>query len=149
VTAAGVTTQAVVDVEWTARLQEDRRRAAKLQTRSQRQATETLLQRALALGAEAVALTGSTVRDQRTATSDLDLMVVGKRPDLGGIQEDVDVYATSTNAFWKRLLAGDDYIQWTLRFGCILHELRLHTARQRDSSDREPLHRGERPHALR
>lgn len=25
-------------------------------------------------------------------------------------------------AFWERLLAGDDYIQWTLRFGCILHD---------------------------
>jgi hypothetical protein len=54
--------------------------------------------------------------------SDLDLMVVGKRPDLGGIQEDVDVYAASAKAFWERLLAGDDYIQWTLRFGCILHD---------------------------
>jgi hypothetical protein len=62
------------------------------------------------------------VRGQRTATSDLDLMIVGQRPDLGGIQEDVDVYAASTQAFWERLLAGDDYIQWTLRFGCILHD---------------------------
>jgi hypothetical protein len=49
-------------------------------------------------------------------------MIVGQRPDLGGIQEDVDVYAPSTKAFWERLLAGDDYIQWTLRFGCILHD---------------------------
>ncbi len=54
--------------------------------------------------------------------SDLDLMIVGQRPDLGGIQEDVDVYAASAKAFWERLLAGDDYIQWTLRFGCILHD---------------------------
>ncbi len=121
-TPAGVATQVSVDAGWSARLQEDRRRATKLQTPSQRQATETLLQRALALGAEAVALTGSTVRDQRTAMSDLDLMVVGKRPDLGGIHEDVDVYAASAKAFWERLLAGDDYIQWTLRFGCILHD---------------------------
>ncbi len=121
-TAVDVATQLSVDTGWSARLQGDRRRAAKLQTRPQRQATETILQRALALGAEAVALTGSTVRGQQTAISDLDLMVVGKRPDLGGIREDVDVYAASANAFWERLLAGDDYVQWTLRFGCIMHD---------------------------
>lgn len=49
-------------------------------------------------------------------------MIVGERPDLSGIREDVDVYVASANAFWERLIAGDDYIQWTLRFGCILHD---------------------------
>jgi hypothetical protein len=121
-TRAGLATEISVDVGWSARLRADRRRATKLQTPSQRQVTDTLLQRALALGAEAVALTGSTVRGRRTTISDLDLMIVGQRPDLGGIQEDVDVYATSTKQFWERLLAGDDYIQWTLRFGCVLHD---------------------------
>lgn len=121
-TAVDVATQLSVDARWNARLQDDRRRATEFQTRSQWQATETILQRALVLGAEAVALTGSTVRAQRTAISDLDLMVVGKRPDLGGIQEDIDVYAAGAKAFWERLLAGDDYIQWTLRFGCLLHD---------------------------
>ncbi len=121
-TAVDVATQLSVDARWSERLRDDRERATKLQTRSQRQATEAIIQRALVLDAEAVALTGSTVRAQRTAISDLDLMVVGSRPDLGGIREDVDVYAADANAFWKRLLAGDDYIQWTLRFGCILHD---------------------------
>jgi hypothetical protein len=119
---ADLATQPSVDVGWSARLKDDRRRATELPSPSQRQAAETLLQRALALGADAVALTGSTVRGQRTAISDLDLMIVGQRPHLGGIQEDVDVYAASARAFWERLLAGDDYIQWTLRFGWILHD---------------------------
>jgi len=74
------------------------------------------------LGAEAVVLTGSTVRARRTASSDLDFMVVGERPGLGGVDEDIDVYAAGAEAFWRRLVAGDDYIQWTLRFGCILHD---------------------------
>jgi hypothetical protein len=104
------------------RLREDRRRATELQTPAQRRVTETILQRAVALGAEAVALTGSTVRAKRTTGSDLDFMVVGQRPDLGGVHEDVDVYAANAEAFWERLLAGDDYIQWTLRFGCVLHD---------------------------
>ncbi len=54
--------------------------------------------------------------------SDLDFMVVGVRPDFSGVQEDVDVYAASAQVFWERLLASDDYIQWTLRFGWILHD---------------------------
>jgi predicted nucleotidyltransferase len=107
---------------WGARLQEDRRRAFALQTPAQRQATATILQRALAVGAEAVVLTGSTVRARRTASSDLDFMVVGERPGFSDIDEDVDVYAAGAETFWKRLVAGDDYIQWTLRFGCVLHD---------------------------
>jgi hypothetical protein len=104
------------------RLQDDRRRATELQTPAQRRVAETILQRALDLGAEAVALTGSTVRARRTTGSDLDFMIVGERPDLGGVHEDVDLYAAGAEAFWERLLAGDDYIQWTLRFGCVLHD---------------------------
>ena len=77
---AGVATRVSVDYDqWSTRLREDRRRAAELQTPVQRQATETILQRALALGTEAVALTGSTVRAQRTTGSDLDFMVVGEK----------------------------------------------------------------------
>jgi hypothetical protein len=121
-TAVDLATVLSSDAHWHTRLREDRRRAVALQTPSQRQATETILQRALALGALAVALTGSTVRARRTAMSDLDLMIVGERPDLSGVHEDVDVYAAGTTAFWDRLVAGDDYIQWTLRFGCILHD---------------------------
>jgi hypothetical protein len=122
VIVADAATKLSVDARWSARLRRDRRRAAELQTRAQRRATETILQRALFLGAEAVALTGSTVRAERTEISDLDLMIVGKRPNLGGIREDIDVYAAGAKAFWERMLAGDDYIQWTLRFGCILHD---------------------------
>lgn len=119
---AGPATRIPVDVLWRARLREDGLRASALQTPAQREATETILQRALTVGAEAVVLTGSTVRARRTASSDLDFMVVGERPGLGGVDEDVDVYAAGAEAFWRRLVAGDDYIQWTLRFGCILHD---------------------------
>jgi hypothetical protein len=113
---------APVDVPWGTRVREDGLRAFALQTPVQRGITATILQRALAVGAEAVVLTGSTVRARRTASSDLDFMVVGERPSLGGVDEDIDVYAAGAEAFWERLVAGDDYIQWTLRFGCILHD---------------------------
>ena len=114
--------RASFDTQWSARLGEDRARAGSLRAPSQRLATHTILRRALAVGAEAVVLTGSTVRARRTAASDLDFMIVGERPSLHDAQEDIDVYATSAKAFWERLLAGDDYIQWTLRFGWILRD---------------------------
>jgi hypothetical protein len=121
-TTVDVTIRGSADALWGARLREDRRRAVVLQTPSQRVATATILERAIALGAEGVALTGSTVRGRRTTMSDLDFMLVGERPDCSGVREDVDVYAAGAEAFWERLLAGDDYIQWTLRFGCVLHD---------------------------
>lgn len=121
-TPTGVATSMSVDALWSQRLREDRRRATALQSRVQRQASATILQRALALGAEGVALTGSTVRGRRTKTSDLDFMIVGERPETSGVREDVDVYVAGREAFWERMLEGDDYIQWTLRFGCILHD---------------------------
>lgn len=121
-TPAALVDRASFETKWSARLREDRARAASLQAPSQRLATETVFTRALAVGAEAVVLTGSTVRARRSPASDLDFMIVGKRPILDEVQEDIDVYAASAKAFRERLLAGDDYIQWTLRFGWILHD---------------------------
>lgn len=87
-----------LDVPWGTRMREDGLRASALQSSVQRKATATILQRALAVGAEAVVLTGSTVRARRTAISDLDFMVVGERPDLGGVDEDIDVYAAGAES---------------------------------------------------
>jgi predicted nucleotidyltransferase len=108
------------DAVWAARLADDRLRAARNQTNAQRLVTATMLERALSQGAEAVALTGSTARNRRTAISDLDVHIVGSRPRFEDLNEGLDLYATSAEVLWERLRAGDDFIQWTLRFGCIL-----------------------------
>ncbi|HVC85944.1 MAG TPA: hypothetical protein VNC40_00810, partial [Gaiellaceae bacterium] len=108
------------DAVWAARLASDRARAAHNQTAAQRSVTATVLERALSQGAEAVALTGSTARNRRTAISDLDIHIVGSRPRFEDLNEGLDLYATSADVLWERLRAGDDFIQWTLRFGCIL-----------------------------
>lgn len=107
---------------WKARVERDRARARALQTPRLGRATEELLARAVAANAEAVALTGSTARGRRTATSDLDLHVVGERPPLDGVDVEVDVHATTAEVLLDRLRDGDDYVQWTLRFGCILYD---------------------------
>ena len=107
---------------WRERIERDRRTARVVQTADERHTTELLMARSVAAGAEAFVLTGSTVRQRRTATSDLDLHVVGRRPSLAGVEVDVDVYATTSDVLLARLRRGDDYVQWTLRFGCVLFD---------------------------
>ncbi len=108
------------DEVWAARLEADRARAERNQTPSERRVSATVLERALAAGGQAVALTGSTARARRTAISDLDLQIVGPRPRFADLGEGVDLYATSADVLRGRLRGGDDFVQWTLRFGCIL-----------------------------
>lgn len=116
-------------VAWEQRIARDRARSTALLAPALRQATELVVSRALAGGARAVALTGSTVRGRRTDISDLDFHVVGPRPMLTDVDVDVDVYATSADVLFDRLRVGDDYVQWTLRFGCVLFDSGvLHTA---------------------
>jgi hypothetical protein len=110
------------DRAWAARLASDRVTADQHQTRAQREITETLLRRARETGAEAFALTGSTARDRRTEISDLDYHVIGPRPRHDDLSDEVDIYAGDANHFWTKLRAGDDFVQWTLRFGCILFD---------------------------
>lgn len=110
------------EAEWQERLCADRSRADANQTPSQRTLTATVLERALDLGADAFVLTGSTARDSRAAGSDLDYHVVGTRPRTDDLPGEIDVVATSATRFRMQLLAGDDFVQWTLRYGCILHD---------------------------
>ncbi|HEX2233996.1 MAG TPA: nucleotidyltransferase domain-containing protein [Thermoleophilaceae bacterium] len=105
---------------WKARISEDRQRAVRLQTPAQRRITKILVRRTRACGGIALALTGSTARGKRTSWSDLDYYVVGPRPHFVDLPEDLDVYATQGPM--DKLWEGDDFIQWTLLFGCILFD---------------------------
>lgn len=74
------------------------------------------------VGAERVAVTGSTARGRRTPISDLDFLVVGRRPRLDDLTLEVDLRALSADQLMVRLRDGDEYVQWVLRFGCILDD---------------------------
>jgi hypothetical protein len=110
------------DHAWQEKIARDRERADRNQTPAQRALTEVLLERARASGAEAFALTGSTARNRRTTISDLDYHVVGTRPRHDDLREEIDIYAGDVDRFWTKLRSGDDFVQWTLRFGCILFD---------------------------
>lgn len=108
--------------DWERRLKTDRQLADRYQSATQRTITRTLLERAIALGADGFALTGSTARQRRTAISDLDYHVIGARPDASDLSDEVDVYALDESRTWKKLHNGDDFVQWTLRCGFLLHD---------------------------
>lgn len=110
------------DRAWEAKLASDRMTAARHQSRAQRSITGEVLKRSRAAGAQAFALTGSTARNRRTEISDLDFHVVGRRPRYDDLPGEVDIYAGDAEHFWTKLRAGDDFVQWTLRFGCVLFD---------------------------
>jgi hypothetical protein len=111
----------ITDIEWQRRLRDDRERAARNQSPELARITEALEIRARDHGAAAFVLTGSTARARRTSVSDLDYHVVGDlRPDLSGLPGEIDLYADSTAQFAEKLRDGDDFPQWTVRFGCVL-----------------------------
>lgn len=122
---------------WEGRLRADRERAARIQSPALRAITAEVLRRAVRAGALAVALTGSTARARRTAISDIDYHVVGPRPDLDGLPGEVDVVADAPERFQRRLADGDDFVQWTLRYGCVLHDPRgvMYAARERIANE--------------
>lgn len=113
-----------IDMEsrWEDRLRDDRERAALFQSQQLREVSSEVLRRTVGAGARALALTGSTARARRTAISDLDFHLVGPRPNLSALPGDVDLVADSLDRFQRRLSEGDDFIQWTVRFGCVLHD---------------------------
>lgn len=108
------------EAAWAMRLRRDQQWALQFQTPLMQTITDTVVERAMHADAQAVALTGSTARAKRTAISDLDYHVVGVRPAVNDLPADVDIYAGTSDALWAKLDAGDDFIHWTLRCGCIL-----------------------------
>jgi hypothetical protein len=67
-------------------------------------------------------LTGSTARGRRTAVSDLDYHVIGARPKIDDLPADIDLYCDEPSEFTAKLVRGDDFAHWTLRYGCILFD---------------------------
>ena len=107
---------------WTRRLRDDAVIARDNQAPELRRVTEIVVARAIAAGAQGVALTGSTARAKRTEISDLDYHVVGSRPNVHDLPADVDIYESPPEKMRTKLLRGDDFVQWTLCCGCILYD---------------------------
>lgn len=110
------------DAVWEDRLRADRQRAARNQPAALAAITAEVEARARALGARALVLSGSTARARRTSVSDLDYHVIGARPDVHDLPEDIDLYSDSAEKLAAKLRSGDDFVHWSVWYGCILFD---------------------------
>jgi hypothetical protein len=67
-------------------------------------------------------LTGSTARGTRTSISDLDYHVVGISIPHGDLPAELDIHVVSAPVLRTRIEEGDDFTQWSLRFGRVIFD---------------------------
>jgi hypothetical protein len=65
-------------------------------------------------------LTGSTARGTRTPISDLDYHVVGVSIPHGDLPAELDIHVVAPDVLRARIAGGDDFTQWSLRFGRVI-----------------------------
>jgi hypothetical protein len=78
--------------------------------------------RARKADASALVLTGSTARGRRTEISDLDYHCVGPSFDVEDLSRELDLHFLTAGGLHERIEQGDDFIQWSLRFGLVVFD---------------------------
>jgi len=110
------------DDAWRRKLESDANRLERFLPPALSALHEELVRRARSAGVAALILSGSTARGRRTAISDLDYHLVGARVRTNDLSLELDVHFLSQPQLESELLAGDDFVQWSLRFGCIVFD---------------------------
>jgi HEPN domain-containing protein len=78
--------------------------------------------RARSADAHALILSGSTARGSRTEISDLDYHLVGDKIATRDLSTELDLHVLSTETLTAQILDGDDFVQWSIRFGRVLFD---------------------------
>lgn len=110
------------DHDWSRRLQADAERIMRNLPPRLIEVHRELVRRCRLAGANALILSGSTARHQRTPISDLDYHIVGPLVESRDLSRELDVHVVSEHDLESKLLAGDDLVQWSLRYGCIVSD---------------------------
>jgi hypothetical protein len=110
------------DGSWARRLKEDQAAVARLMPPGLRPLHDMVVARARAGGAQALILSGSTARGRRTAISDLDYHLIGGPIETRDLAYELDLHVRSPDKLEHEILAGDDVVQWSLRFGRVLFD---------------------------
>jgi hypothetical protein len=110
------------DLAWTRRLTSDAARVDDCLPVGLRALHTEVVDRARADGALGLVLTGSTARGRRTEISDLDYHLVGESIDADDLSRELDLHVLTPEKLQRRVLAGDDFVHWSLRFGCIVFD---------------------------
>lgn len=107
---------------WDRRLRADRDLIERLMPDALRDLHGVVVARAQQVGARALILSGSTARGHRTEISDLDYHLVGDKIATRDLSSELDLHILSTEELRTEILDGDDFIQWSLRFGRIVFD---------------------------
>lgn len=110
------------DREWATRLEEDSRTVIDRLPVRLVELHSIVVERAVAARVSALILSGSTARGTRTAISDLDYHLVGGSIDARDLSRELDLHVVTPRRLESNLLAGDDFVQWSLRFGLVVFD---------------------------
>jgi hypothetical protein len=72
--------------------------------------------------ANALILTGSTARGRRTDISDLDYHLIGASIETPAVSHQLDLHVLSPDRLEEQIRTGDDFVQWSLRFGRVIFD---------------------------
>jgi hypothetical protein len=110
------------DTSWQTRLISDEQRTRDFIPPGLRMLHDAVATRARKSHAQALLLTGSTARGTRTAISDLDYHLIGEPIVTDDLSGELDLHVVSATLLNTRLHEGDDFTQWSLRFGCVVFD---------------------------
>jgi len=107
---------------WTRRLERDAGEIARRLPPELIALHGTIVDRARDAAAYGLILSGSTARSRRTAISDLDYHLIGPQIVTRDLPSQLDLHTLSPAELNAHILAGDDFVQWSLRFGLIVFD---------------------------
>jgi len=107
---------------WMRRVERDAGEIARLLPPELLELHRTVVERAHDGAAHGLILSGSTARARRTAISDLDYHLIGPPLFTRDLASQLDLHALTPAELDAHILAGDDFVQWSLRFGLIVFD---------------------------
>lgn len=107
---------------WMHRLQRDAGEIANCLPPELSELHSAVVDRARKAAAHGLILSGSTARSRRTAISDLDYHLIGPPLSTRDLSSHLDLHTLTPAGLDAHILDGDDFVQWSLRFGLIVFD---------------------------
>lgn len=107
---------------WEERIRGDGRSASSLLPQPLHDLHTAVVSRARDAGAHSLILSGSTARGRRTEISDLDYHLVGRGFTTRDLSAELDLHVLSPEELRAKVLDGDDFVHWSIRFGLVLFD---------------------------
>jgi hypothetical protein len=121
-TLGGVDSQVRTARAWEQRGRADRDSAHRRIPDRLRSLHDAVVGRARKAGAHSLILSGSTARGRRTEISDLDYHLIGDTIPTRDLSTELDLHVVSPEKLRAEILEGDDFVQWSIRFGLLLFD---------------------------